>query len=95
MSLMSITPRLLAQDNFRCISVGFFISNYYLFLRETVGAKRDQVGGATFQIYWAKVFLLIYLGYLSKYCENPMAHQSLFLTLFFYRFVLLFTCNPT
>ncbi len=95
MALMSITPLRLLQDNFRwALALAFLLAIITFFYGvEINGAKRwIRVGGATFQISeWAKVFLLIYLcGYLSKYFENPMAHQSLFLIPIF--FIASFCC---
>ena len=95
MALTSITPLRLLQDNFRwALALAFLLAIITFFYGvEINGAKRwIRVGGATFQISeWAKVFLLIYLcGYLSKYYENPMAHQSLFLIPIF--FIASFCC---
>ncbi len=95
LGLMSITPLRLLKDNFRWALVLAFLLAIitFFFGVEINGAKRwIRVGGATFQISeWAKVFLLIYLcGYLSKYYENLMAHQSLFLIPIF--FIASFCC---
>ena len=95
LGLMSITPLRLLRDNFRwALVLAFFLAIITFFYGvEINGAKRwVRVGGATFQISeWAKVLLLIYLcGYLSRYYQNLLAHQSRLLIPVF--FVALFCC---
>tara|TARA_A100001011_G_scaffold171298_1_gene180154 strand:+ start:3171 stop:4295 length:1125 start_codon:yes stop_codon:yes gene_type:complete len=95
LGLMSITPLRLLRDNFRwALVLAFFLAIITFFYGvEINGAKRwVRVGGATFQISeWAKVLLLIYLcGYLSRYYQNLLAHQSRFLIPVF--FIVLFCC---
>ena len=95
LGLMSITPLRLLRDNFRwALVLAFFLAIITFFYGvEINGAKRwVRVGGATFQISeWAKVLLLIYLcGYLSRYYQNLLAHQSRFLIPVF--FIALFCC---